>query len=156
MNGTTEFLAKSLVAAGAFLAIPATLAVVLALLAFGISFPHIRANETLWALGVIAFCASGFFLLVRTIRFVRAPDAVLLPSWLWPAVTIYLLIIVGLGVSWLLNTYSLARAAEWRSWGGDEIEADLLVVPAVALLLPIWAVVLSSALWMRHALTRNA
>ena len=155
MNGTTEFLAKSLVGAGVFLAIPAAFAVLLALLAIGISFPHVRPNEAVWALGIISFCSGGFFLLIRTIGFVRSSEGIS-PRWLWPILTVYLLAIVALGTWWLLDTYLLARAGEWRSWGGDEIESEILLVPAVALLLPVSAVVLSAILWSRHALNRNA
>jgi hypothetical protein len=156
VNGTTEFLAKSLIGAGVFLAIPAVLAVLVALLSIALSLPHIRLAEALWSLGIVTFCSSGFYLLIRTARFVRAPDGTLAPSWLWPLVTVYLLIIISAAAYWLLRSYSLARIGELRDWGGDEVDPQIFVVPAVALLIPVWAVILSCTLWVRYAFNRDA
>jgi hypothetical protein len=128
----------------------------IAVVAVGVSLPYFRGNEFVSSLAVFSFCLVGLFLLFRTIRFVRMADSSSAPAWLWPAVTLYLLTIIGGGITWLLQSYAAARAGEWRSWGGDEIDPELLVVPATALLLPVWAVVLSATLWIRHALNRNA
>ncbi len=155
MNRTTEFLMKSLVGAGVFLAVPAAALMLVALFAAVISFPYFREREFLSSLTVFLFCSLGLFLLLRTIRFVRAAHSEAAPAWLWPVVTLYLLTIIAGGLTWLIQSYSAARAGEWRSWGGDEIDPEILIAPAIALLLPVWAVVLSSTLWVRYALNRN-
>ncbi|MES2573241.1 MAG: hypothetical protein V4710_24680 [Verrucomicrobiota bacterium] len=150
MNCTTEFLAKSLVGAGVLLALPAALAVLLGFFAMANSLPHIHLAEIFRTAGLMAFCLFGLFLLFRTICFVRRSNGASTPAYLWPIVTVYLLILIAFGTYWLFNTYSLSRDGESRSWGGDEIEPGILVIPAIALLVPIWAVILSATLWIRY------
>src|SRR5689334_21934770 len=66
----TEFLAKSLVTTGVFLAIPAALSAAAVTFMLWGTWPY-----DAWSyLGWLAFCGIGFFLLHRSVRIVRAPE----------------------------------------------------------------------------------
>lgn len=106
MNGATEFLAKSLVGAGLFLAIPATGIMVLAVIFGGIYLPFLQVSAAACTCALFAFCLVGFFLLFHTIRFVCAASKMQGPVWLWAATTIYLFIIIGVA---LLGSFGVMR-----------------------------------------------
>jgi hypothetical protein len=142
----TEFLTKSLVTAGVFLAVPAALSVAIAAFMLFSAWPYSALSYLSW----IAFCSAGFYLLAQSIRVVRYPERVRRPRLVWFFVSLYLSVIVAAGANHLWSSFQLARQGELRDWGGDAMDPEILVFPAFLLLIPTWAFVLSTTLCIRR------
>ena len=155
MNEANEFLTKSLITAGVFLAIPAAASVLIVLLQLAIIAPYFYSEQLVVAFCWLAFCTVGFVLLFRCVRYVRTPDSSPVPRWLWPSTTIYLLFLTGGCVVLLHRAYVLARAGELKFWTAELTPQDL-ITPGIATFLPAWALILSLLIWSRHAINRNA
>jgi hypothetical protein len=128
----TEFLSKNLIVAGVLLSIPAVISAAVATL----MLRGARLHDAWLYLGWIAFCAVGLFLLIQSIRVVRRSSRFRNPRLVWVSVSAYLAIIVIGGAIPLCSAYRLAQRGELIDWHGDEMSADVLVLPACLLLLP--------------------
>lgn len=143
MNRTTEFLAKSLLGAGVFLAVPAALVVIYSVFALIVSS---WGSDRLSHAGLLHFCLLGFTLLILAFRIVRHPERARHPRVVWACSAFYLGAITGFGVWWLAATYNRARQENWAS---DNFDTGLLFFPGVLLLLPLYGFVLSALLCTR-------
>lgn len=150
MERTTELLVKSLAGLGVLLALPAVAGVFFGLLHLSLSRSHPPDRDTALAFAVVFISASGLWLLWRTVACARRPWRSP-PAWLWPTLSLYLMIGVGAGAAWTLHNYSLARAGELRSWDGDDLDTSFALWPVSFLLLPASALVLAVSLWARQA-----
>ena|ERR1043166_6950760 len=147
----TEFLTKSLLTAGVVLAIPAALSVAVAALMLCDTWrdPH----RMLTCAGWIAFCGIGFFLLFQNIRLIRSPERVRHPRLVWLSVSAYLGIILVAGGTQIWSAFQLAQQGELRTPHGDEIDTEMLLIPALLLVFPFWAFLLSTTLCLRRKCT---
>ena len=149
MDAKTEFLARSLVTAGVFLAIPATGAILLTALFLWTFVGTYSFTDLLIVFGLVLYCGFGFYLLARCIGYVRSPERPA-PIWLWRAITLYILTMLVVGGICLTYAYIQTSHHEWRDWHGIELTPEWLVVPALFQLFSLYAFVLVVLLWWHH------
>jgi hypothetical protein len=145
VNETTEFLAKSLVGAGVFLAIPAALLAAHSVLMLVGASPYDWSSHVGWLL----FCLLGFALLFLAFRIVRHPECARHPRIVWASTALYLGTITAAGVWWLVAAYNQAREHNLRVWTSEDLDPSILLVPAILLLFPFYGFILSVLLCTR-------
>jgi hypothetical protein len=145
IRSMTEFLTKSLMAAGVILSIPAGLSAVLAARMLWATWPRGIGI----CLGWITFCAIGFSLLGLTIRAVYSPNGIHRQRAVWIGVAAYLAVILTGAGMWLVSTYRVAARVEREGYEAAVLTTDFLSIAALLLIIPFWAFILSIILCFR-------
>jgi hypothetical protein len=144
----TEFLSKSLAAAGVFLALPAAFSVYVGTYVLWLSWPW--RHFPFYLIGWLGFCTIGFSLLWRTARFVRSPETIRRPRLLWFSISVFLGIFLAACITWVVVEYHYARYYQTISPEASPVGLADLLLPGIVLLVPAWALALSTALAIRR------